>query len=107
MRRAIEKGDCLLTTKRRIAYGGHAPTMKSPVSKLRQRLLLVLAAIVACTALPACDDYHHHHTYHGYDRRPVVYHDHYYREDYHPYRHDVYYDRPGYRRGPTVVVRSY
>lgn len=86
--------------------------MNTPVQKLRQRLFLVLAATVACTALTACDDDdHHRHTYHGYHRG--------YDNDNHRdgYRRDGYRDdsrRDGYRRdayyggsvgGTSVTVR--
>ncbi len=45
--------------------------MNSPVSKLRQRLFLLLALAVSCAGLTAChdDDRHHRHTERGYDHR--------------------------------------
>lgn len=77
--------------------------MNSPVSKLRQRLFLLLAATVACGGLAAChdDDHYHRHTEHGYDHR----HDDYRRDDYHHdgYRRDAYYG--GSVGGTSVTVR--
>jgi hypothetical protein len=77
--------------------------MNSPVSKLRQRLFLLLAAIVACTALPAChDEDHHRHTGRGYDhdRRDYRREDDYHRDG---YRRDAYYG--GSVGGTSVTVR--
>jgi hypothetical protein len=76
--------------------------MNSPISKLRQRLFLLLAAVVACGGLAAChDEDHHRHTERGYDHR----HDDYRRDDYHRdgYRRDAYYG--GSVGGTSVTVR--
>jgi hypothetical protein len=79
--------------------------MNTPVQKLRQRLFLLLAATVACSAFTAChDDDRDHHVRHGYrhddDRRVVVSHDDY-RHD--GYRRDGYYG--GTVRDTSVTVR--
>src|SRR3954454_13781102 len=84
--------------------------MNTPVANLRRSLFLLLAAIVACTALTACDEDDHHvrHTSVGYRT-----HDRYDRDDYHRdgYRRDVYRDDDRYRRdayyggGTSVTVQ--
>jgi hypothetical protein len=82
--------------------------MNTPVSKLRQRLFLLLAATMACGALTACDDDDHpRHTSHGYD------HGRHYDNDRHDgyrgddrrdsYRRDSYYG--GSAGGTSVTIR--
>lgn len=88
-----------------------AKPMNAPIAKIRQRVLLVLAATLACGTFTACDDdYHHHprHTYRTYDRG---YHRDYDRHDDYRYRrgyHGSSYYGSGYRRsayyGPNAAV---